>query len=60
MKHIAVGILAVLLCGPVGCGQIRSVSSWDATNLEGSPGTANDLATGGGGNRGAGGGGGGA
>jgi hypothetical protein len=52
MKHIAVGLLAVLLVGLVaGCGQIHGVSSSNATNLEGAPGTANDPATGGGGNR---------
>ncbi len=52
MRHVAVGLLAVLLVGLVAaCGQIHGVSSPGATNVEGGPGTANDTATGGGGNR---------
>ncbi len=50
-KQITIGMLAVLLVGLIACDQVHGVSSSRATNLEGAPGTANDLATGGGGNR---------
>jgi hypothetical protein len=51
VKQITIGIVAVLLVALVACDQVHGVSSSRATNLEGAPGTANDLATGGGGNR---------
>ncbi len=40
-------VLAVLLCAVTACSDVRPVSSFNSTNLQGSPGTADDLTTGG-------------
>ncbi len=51
MNTLAAVLASLLLAGSLSaCGQIHGVSSVKSTNLEGSPGTANDLATGGQGN----------
>ena len=51
MKVIAAAVACLLLAGGLSaCNQIHGVSSAKSTNLEGSPGTANDLTTGGRGN----------
>jgi hypothetical protein len=51
MNMIAAVIACLLLVGGLSaCGQVHGVSSAKGTNLEGSPGTANDLTTGGRGN----------
>ena len=44
---LAVAAMAVVTCALAGCSDVRPVSSSNATNLQGSPGTANDLTTGG-------------
>ena len=51
MKVIAAVVACLLLAGGLlACNEIHGVSSAKSTNLEGSPGTANDLTTGGRGN----------
>ncbi len=48
MNTLAAGLASLLLAATLSaCDQIHGVSSAKSTNLEGSPGTANDLTTGG-------------
>ncbi len=44
-------LFSCLLAGLAACGEIRPVSSATSTNVQGAPGTAGDIATGGQGNR---------
>jgi len=48
--RFVIAALAAALCGLTACSDVRPVSSSTSTNLQGSPGTANDVTTGGHGN----------
>ena len=56
MTKPATLLAALLLAALAACGEVHGVSSSNSTNIQGAPGTAGDMATGGQGNRSTGGG----